>query len=83
MHKYFITNFTFIRRKNFMGLIFELNFIRFFYTKTAVKKCSSKSGKWSLVIDSITLLMELFVNCSKSNDRASIGKTTSGSMKVT
>jgi hypothetical protein len=30
----------------------------------------------------ITLLMELFITCSESKDRASVGKMVSGSMKV-
>jgi hypothetical protein len=37
----------------------------------------------AIVFSSIGLLMELFVNCSESKERASIGKTANGSMKVT
>jgi hypothetical protein len=66
-----------------MRQVFELNFINFFYNKTAAKKCSSSCRKWSFVLASITLLIELFINYSESKDRASVEKTVSGSMKVT
>jgi hypothetical protein len=42
-----------------MCQVFKLNFINFFYNKTAVKKCSSKGMKGSLVFTSIKLVMEL------------------------
>jgi hypothetical protein len=38
------------------------------------KKYSSKSKKGFSVFDSTTLLMDLFVNCLESNNRASVGK---------
>jgi hypothetical protein len=56
---------------------------KFFYNITAAKKCSSSNMKESFVFPSITFFMELVINCSESKDSASVGKTTSDSMKVT
>jgi hypothetical protein len=36
-----------------------------------------------IIFYSNSLLMELFVNCLESNDKASVGNTPNGSMKVT
>jgi hypothetical protein len=58
-----------------------VNVIRF-STKTLLNKCPSKSRKGSLSFASINLLMELFVNCSESKDRASFGKTANGLSSV-
>jgi hypothetical protein len=66
-----------------MRQIFELNFIRFVLHPNHGEEMFFEEQEMALVIDLITLLMELFVNCSESNDRASVQKMTSGSMKVT
>jgi hypothetical protein len=66
-----------------MGNVFELNFISFFANQNGGDENSSKSRKGSLVCDSNSLLMELFMNYSESNNMASVGNTPNGSMKVT
>jgi hypothetical protein len=84
MHNSFVTNFTVLRRTiEFRVTEIRIELHIFLYNKTAVMKCSSSSTKWSIIFASITLLLELFVNCSESKDRTSIGETVSGSMKAT
>jgi hypothetical protein len=52
------------------------------YTTMASKKCSSKKMKRSLFFESKTLLVYLFVNCSMSNYRGSVGNSPNGSTNV-
>jgi hypothetical protein len=83
IHNPFVTNFTVLRRTvelRATGIRIELHI--FLYNKTAAMKCSLSSTKWSVVFASITLLLELFVNCWESKDRTSVGETVSGSMKA-
>jgi hypothetical protein len=84
MLKTFTTNFTLWRRNlvlHVTGLQIALHI--FLYNITVAKKCSSNSSKESFLFPSITFFMELFLNYLDSKDSASVGRTTSGSMKVT
>jgi hypothetical protein len=84
MHKTFATNFK-LRRRNLVLHVtcLQIALHIFLYNITAAKKCSSSSMKGAFIFPSITFVMELFVNYLELKESASIGRTTSGSMKVT
>jgi hypothetical protein len=66
MHTSFVTNFTVLRTLELHMTETRIGLhIFFWYNKTTAMKCSLSSRKESVVFTSITLLIELFVNCSE------------------
>jgi hypothetical protein len=69
------------RELHMIGLRIELRNV--FVHKICGEEMFIQDQEGSFVFDSISLLMEMFVNYLESNDMASVEKMTSGSMKVT
>jgi hypothetical protein len=71
------------RTQKFHTIVLQIELHIFFVHQNCGDEMFIEEQKGFLFFASITLLMELFINSLESKDKASFGRATSGSMKVT